>query len=553
LPLPPFFLPALRQCLLLLLAGAAQALALAWPWAREGSAAWLSLPGGYGRPLWWLQIAALALLAHAVQKAARPAQAAMRAWVFATAWLAAAFWWLFVSMHVYGGLAAPLAALAVLLLAVFLGSYYALAAWLWQRVRPAGSGAAALAFAAAWTLAELARGWLWTGFPWGTGGYAHVEGPLAVLPRWLGVYGTGAVAAWLAYWLGGVLAVRGKLAPCKRRALLLWCGALLLVWALLWELREHAVTRDSDRPALDVVLLQGNIAQDEKFRPGSGVPLALHWYGQSLLRAAQRPDAAQARLVLAPETAIPLLPQQWPADFWHTWQQLRDAYTQPGGTRAALIGLPLGSARTGYSNSLRGWQSQAADAQPAAAPEYRYDKRHLVPFGEFVPPLFRWFVRMLDMPLGDFARGAPAQPPMRWAGEALAPNICYEDLFGEELAAYFLDAARAPTILTNASNIAWFGNTVALDQHLAIGRMRALELERPMLRATNTGATAVIDHRGVVTHALPAATRAVLHASVQGRGHDGSMTPFARWAAYAGLLPLWLASIAVLALAGRWR
>jgi len=554
---------AMRQSLpLLLLAAAAQALALAWPWAREGG--WLSLPGGYGRPLWWLQIASLALLARSLQAAQGPAQAAARAWVFATAWLAAAFWWLFVSMHVYGGLAAPLAALAVLALAFFLGGYYALAAWVWARVRPLGTAAAALAFAAAWTLAELARACLWTGFPWGAGGYAHVEGPLAVLPRWVGVYGTGAVAAWLAYWLAyglrGVCQVR---AACPRtiRKLALWSTAACLAWALLWWLRasavehggvEHSGVEHSGvaRPTLHVALLQGNIAQDEKFQSGSGVPLALHWYGRTLLQAAQAPAQGLPRLVVAPETAIPLLPQHLPAEFRATWQRLHGAYTQPGGTQAALIGLPLGAPQQGYSNSVLGWQ-------PVSGPQardYRYDKRHLVPFGEFVPPLFRWFVALLDIPLGDFARGAARQAPMLWAGEALAPNICYEDLFGEELAAAFADAARAPTVLVNVSNIAWFGNTVALDQHLAIGRMRALELERPMLRATNTGATAIIDHRGVVVQALPAAVRAVLHGSVQGRGHGGShVTPFAYWAARTGLLPLWLACAAVLALCGWYR
>jgi apolipoprotein N-acyltransferase len=173
------------------IAGGLQALSLAWPWARGQGDGWLSLAGGYGRPLWWLQILSLAVLVHALLAARSAAQAAGRAWLFGTAWLAATFWWLFISMHTYGGLAAPLAVAAVLALAGFLG---AITPWLhgassvWQRTPDALS---AMVFAALWTLAELARGWLWTGFPWGAGGYAHVEGPLAVLPRWIGVYGTG--------------------------------------------------------------------------------------------------------------------------------------------------------------------------------------------------------------------------------------------------------------------------------------------------------------------------------------------------------------------------
>ncbi|MDP2419107.1 MAG: nitrilase-related carbon-nitrogen hydrolase, partial [Hydrogenophaga sp.] len=130
-------------------------------------------------------------------------------------------------------------------------------------------------------------------------------------------------------------------------------------------------------------------------------------------------------------------------------------------------------------------------------------------------------------------------------GQRLAPNICYEDLFGEELAASFRDPDQAPTVLVNLSNIAWFGDTVAIDQHLHISRLRALELGRPMLRATNTGATAVIDHRGVVTHLLPRLTRDRLEATVQGRS---GTTPYARWAARWGLWPLWGVCLAMLLL-----
>ena len=199
--------------------------------------------------------------------------------------------------------------------------------------------------------------------------------------------------------------------------------------------------------------------------------------------------------------------------------------------------MPLGDAAQGYSNSVLGWI-------PGEMPEYRYDKHHLVPFGEFIPPMFQWFVRMMNIPLGDFRRGDVGQAPMVWHGERWAPNICYEDLFGEELGVRFADASTAPTVFVNVSNIAWFGDSIAIDQHLQISRMRALEFERPMLRATNTGATVVIDHRAVVTASLPSLVQDVLLAQVQGR--DG-LTPFARWVSHWGLLPLWLCCVAVVA------
>ena len=156
----------------------------------------------------------------------------------------------------------------------------------------------------------------------------------------------------------------------------------------------------------------------------------------------------------------------------------------------------------------------------------------------------------MNIPLGDFNRGAIGQASMVWHGQHLAPNICYEDLFGEELSARFIDPLAAPTILVNVSNIGWFGNTVAIDQHLQISRMRALEFERPMLRATNTGATVIIDHHGVVTASLPRHTRGVLVGQVQGRT---GITPYAWWVSRLGLWPLWLLAIAIVFVAARAR
>ena len=182
--------------------------------------------------------------------------------------------------------------------------------------------------------------------------------------------------------------------------------------------------------------------------------------------------------------------------------------------------------------------------QPGASGVYRYDKHHLVPFGEFVPSMFRWFTDLMNIPLGDFRSGGLAQAPFVWQGQRIAPNICYEDLFGDEIGANFRDAANAPTILLNVSNIAWFGDSVAIDEHLSISRMRSLEFQRPMVRATNTGATVVIDHRGRVVRSLPRLTRGVLLAEVEGRS---GITPYAWWVSRFGLWPLWGLSLLMIA------
>jgi apolipoprotein N-acyltransferase len=157
---------------------------------------------------------------------------------------------------------------------------------------------------------------------------------------------------------------------------------------------------------------------------------------------------------------------------------------------------------------------------------------------------------MMHIPLGDFNRGALWQAPFEWQGQRLAPNICYEDLFGEELAQTFHDPAQAPTIFINISNLAWFGKSMAMDQHLQIARLRALEFARPFVLGTNTGTTAIVDYQGRVTHRVARDTRTVLEGVVEGRT---GITPYAAWVVRFGLWPLWLAALGLIWLATRWR
>ncbi len=548
-------------------AGVLQAASLAWPfeaWAPPGWAA--------GEPIGILQTASLVLLVLALRHVHRVRQGVWRAWVFATSWLAGTFWWLFVSMHTYGGLPAWMAALAVLALAGFLATYYALAAGLLCRLAPRSRAFQALLFAALWTLAELMRGRWLTGFPWGAGGYAQVDWMAGFAP-WVGVYGMGALSAWLAYTLAASVpalwrvltqrkrtasaigqAVHGMTQPAgdSAGALAVQSVAVLFLLASLWlgpVWHQAGLSQTRSAGQLPVWLLQGNVSQDQKFEPGTGVALAMTWYPQqvaSATLAAQQGGAGAPRLVVGPETAIPLLPQQMDASFLSALlQTVAQAETDTERQVGVLLGLPLGSFEAGYTNSAWGMSPQAA-AQGHPDDFYKYHKHHLVPFGEFIPPFFRWFTELMRIPLGDFRRGELGQRPWVWAGQRIAPNICYEDLFGEELAASFVDVAHAPTLLVNLSNIGWFGDTVAIDQHLQISRLRALELGRPMLRATNTGATAVINHQGVVTHQLPRLTRGRLEATVEGR--EG-LTPYARWAASWGLAPVWGVCLSVLLLA----
>ena len=528
---------AVRQGALTLFAGLAHAASMGTPWDAQ--------------PLGWLQLLAMGVLVVQLDRCSSARQAAWTGWFFTTTWLYGTFWWLYISLHTYGGLNAVLTVVSIVTLAGLLAVYYAVACAVFARLAPTSKVFSALLFAGLWTMAEICRGTWFTGFGWGAAGYAHLDG-LAFLAKYIGSYGVGAVAAFLACLLGltisrwrtalpmggndsnaGANQWRGARRSWVRYVLVPGAALLLLVAMNSESLRgAFRQTYSTAAGTLEVALLQGNIAQDEKFQPGSGIADSLRWYGEQIA-------ASKSPLIVAPETAIPILPRQLPEGYW-------DALVKPfaAGTQALLVGIPSGSYTDGYTNSVIG----AGARQP-----YRYDKHHLVPFGEFIPPLFKWFTRMMNIPLGDFNRGAVGQPSFEVQGQRLAPNICYEDLFGEELGARFADPAKAPTIFVNVSNIGWFGNTVAIDQHLNISRMRAIEFERPFIRATNTGATVIIDHTGRVTDSLPRHTRGVLVAQVQGRSgtaQDGwGMTPFARWVSQFGLWPYWIFGLGMVAIA----
>ena len=470
------------------------------------------------RGWWMLQIAALAVL-FLLALHARSVRSAFRlGWGFAFAALATGTHWLYVSMHDYGHMPGWIAALAVLLLAAGLALLYGGALAVAHRLSRGRSAAvtALLLLPACWMLADWLRAWIFTGFPWLATGYAHSDSPLAGYAPLLGVYGVG--------WLAAVLAATLSVSFAARRPHALALVLLVLIPAAGQALKGIAWTQPKGDP-ISVRLLQGNVPQDMKFsREQLAASLSLY---QRMIRA------QPADLIVTPETALPMLATQLPDGYFDSLAQ----FGQQSGSKV-LVGVPWTSGPGIYFNSVIG----IADGNPLA---YRYDKHHLVPFGEFIPPGARWFVDLMQMPLGDFGRGDLVQPAFIVKDQAVLPNICYEDLFGEEIAAQIAAAADrgmpVASMLLNISNIAWFGDTIALPQHLQVSRMRSLETGRPMLRATNTGATAVIDARGQVSALLPPYTEGALDARVQGMQ---GLTPYVR---LGNTLPVGLALLILLA------
>jgi apolipoprotein N-acyltransferase len=467
-------------------------------------------PFGY----WPVQIATLALLFWLVSNQSSIKLSVLTGWAYGFGWSVCGVYWLYISMHRYGGLPSWMAALAVALMGVVLGAFAALAmggsAWFRQR-GASRTVLLLLVFPALWMLSEWLRGWVLTGLPWVVAGYAHSASPLAGFAPIVGVYGLG----WLAALIAGslvLLAVHSLRRPTEvqsrptevhsSQTKRLSIALVVVIIAAGASLKTVDWTAVSGRP-ISVRLLQGNVPQESKFDPD-------HIYA-TLLLYHDMVRAAPADLIATPETALPLLSHQLPPDYLG----LLSAFAQRSNSHIAL-GMPVSDGPQQYANSVIGF---GPESSPAVKP-YRYDKHHLVPFGEFIPTGARWFVDMMRIPLGDFTRGAALQPPFAVKDQWVMPNICYEDLFGEEiadqLAASYFSGRPQATILLNVSNIAWFGDSIAVPQHLQISQMRALETGRPMLRATNSGATAVIDPKGAIVAQLPPFTRGTLAATVQG-------------------------------------
>ncbi|MBS0372332.1 MAG: apolipoprotein N-acyltransferase [Proteobacteria bacterium] len=452
--------------------------------------------------LYWLLGAALA-------DSRRPLRTGFSiAWAWELGTTLAGVSWLYVALHRFGGMPMALAALAILLFCAFVSLYAGFAGVLFARLRRGRPGWDAALFAALWLLSEWLRGWVFTGFPWLASGYSQSPpSPLAGFAPLFGVYGVGGLLA--------LLAALGVEALQRRSGrLLAGVAAMLVVGA---GLRQVAWTEPVGEP-VKVALLQTNVEQSLKWRP----EMLRHWLERNLTMLRDNP----AQLVVLPETTIPLLVDDLPPGYLDAVRQISVAngadavlgtFTRDGDGHIFNAAISLGLSPSGH-----------------------YAKQHLVPFGEYSPPMFRWFYDLVSIPMADQTRGAARQPPLHLAGQKVAINICYEDVFGEELIRSLPEA----TLMLNLSNLAWYGDSWAQPQHLQIARMRALETGRPMLRSTNTGMTAVVRPDGSVQAVLPPFEAGALHAEV--RGYQG-LTPYARWGNWpaVGLAVLIVATVAV--------
>ena len=456
--------------------------------------------------LFWLAPPIWLAFFYLLRNADSSRQAALTGFAFGLGFFLAGVSWVYVSLSIFGGMPWWLAGPAAFMFCAVMALFPMLAAGVFKRWQPAVFWQEALFFAALIAAVDWLRSWIFTGFPWLAVGYSQAApSPLAGFAPLLGVHGLSLLVA-----LSGALLLRWRLG----------LGFLVILTIAGTGLRQIPWTTPSGEP-ISVALIQGNVPQDMKFRPEAFVR-TLELYHELV---AQSP----AQLVVLPETAIPAFFDQLPPDYVAS---LKSTVQKHGGD--LLLGTLSGDGERYFNSAISLGKS----------PLQIYSKQHLVPFGETIPAGFAWFMSFANIPMSAFSSGPDNQVPLAIAGQNVAVNICYEDVFGEEI----IRALPAAGILVNLSNTAWFGHSLAQAQHLQIAQMRASETGRPMLRATNTGMTAIVDARGNLSAVLPAFETGVLRGEVY--AHTG-MTPYARFGNWPALVLM--LGFGVIGLAGRRR
>ena len=496
---------------------------------------WLAFPVGAALSLafapfniWPLAVICPALLMLAWTDAT-PRRAALLGFLFSSGTFLAGTYWLYHSVYVIGQAPLPVALLLMLGLVAIMGAYAALLGYCQARWLPTnGLVRYVLALPAAWVFVEWLRGWLFSGFPWLSLGYAGIDTWLAAYAPIGGVYTLSvlfaAAAGALAFAAQALIARNDNeqnafdaIRPMFRIGIL----AVALPWLIGWPLRSHEWTTPSNGP-VSVAVVQGAVPQEMKWSQEQ------HDATLKLYRDLTVPHWG-TQIIVWPESSLPNWAESLTEYLTNLWQEANRHGSQ------IVMGIQHYDSKTDAAfNSVLALSDHA---------EW-YNKRHLVPFGEYfpVPAWVRNWMRMMSLPHSDFASGADKQPPLTVAGQSIGVTICYEDAYGSAQ----LSVLDQATLLVNVTNDAWFGDSTARHQHLQISRMRALEAGRPLLRAANDGISAIIDAQGMLVAQLPSFKPDVLSGTVQPRV---GLTPYAR----VGNWPVIIYCLAALLMCGFYR
>jgi len=422
-------------------------------------------------------------------------RAAVRGYLFGLGAFGSGVSWVYISMHDFGGAAVLEAVLLSGLFAAFWASFPALAGYLSIKTNPLNNASVrVMLMPVVWILVEYLRGyWVLNGFPWLHIAYSQLATPLAGYIPVLGVYGTGFIAALTASVAVEILFGGKKILPI---------AVLIVLWGTGGLLRNQTWTHEIGQP-FRVAMIQGNIAQDQKWRPENRI--------NTLLKYKKMTEAHwDSKVIIWPETAIPAY-----------LDQVKDAFLTPLGNDAKLHNTDLIiSVPVQEQSPTRNFNAVITLGKE----EGMYRKTHLLPFGEYLPlqPLSGFVLDMINIRLGNFTPGAVNQPLLKAGGYHFITLVCYEDVFGDVSSRGLPDAAY----LVNVTNDGWFGNSIEPHQHLQMARMRAMETGRFLLRSTNTGVTAVISPKGEIINQAPLFQEVALTGTITPMG---GMTPYAKW------------------------
>ena len=483
--------------------------ALAAAAAAGALTAWLGFaPIGW----WWFPFIGFAVLAALLDRAPTVRRGALIGFLFGLSYFLAGVSWVRISLNEFGGMPLPMAWLAAFLFCAFLALYPMLAGAFTAWAKPRHPLFLAFVFASAWTFAEYLRAHLFTGFEWLSIGVS--QAPLGLMKGIAPLFGTFGVSFAVVF----IAAVLTRIVPwilkpegSTRRGILwrvlrldlrseLALAGLIAVAVIGYSISDLSFSDATGKP-VRVSLLQGNVPQSMKWEPEK--------FADTLALYERLIERAKGELIILPETAFPAPLSRIPPEYVARMEATAEAKNAN-----LVIGVPVQDQGKFFNGAI----SLGVD------PTQQYRKAHLVPFGEYMPlrGLLGWFYANLTIPMSDFSSGDAQQPLMQLSGQSLGISICYEDAFGRDVYRTLPDA----TLLVNISNDAWFGKSAAAEQHLQLSQMRAIEFARPMLRANNTGITAVIDEKGRVTQRLEPFSEGILETTVMGRK---GYTPYLAW------------------------
>ncbi len=422
-----------------------------------------------------------------IWKDSNPLTALQQGWLFGLGFMGFGVFWLRISISQFGGVDALLATISTIMFITVVAAFFSFAGWLSCYLTKNPVIRLSITIPAAWGLMEWMRSWVLTGFPWLALGYSQIDSPLRSFAPIFGVYGISWILMLSIGWL--MLGIVYWYQKCRAQAIK-WLIMALLPWAIGWILANAAWVVPYGK-SLQISIIQPSIPQAIKWEPQQLIP--------TLKTYRQMTREAKGSLIIWPETAIPAFLHQVEKHFLLPLaQELANRNVK------LLVGVPvLDPDGKRYYNG----------AVLAGVPNAFYYKRHLVPFGEFLP-FRKWlgpFLDFLQIPMSNFAPGIKQSTNIQINNHIAGISICYEDAFGAEVRT----ALPKATFLVNLSNDAWFGDSLAPHQHLEIARMRALEMGRPLVRATNSGISALIDAAGQVQTASKLFAKTTLTGTIQ--------------------------------------